>query len=47
MDWTLLLVMVPLVVLCWWAGFFATKRFRLAKNAGKGVEQQPQTNADS
>lgn len=32
MDWMVLLIMLPLAALCWWAGFVATKRMRLAKN---------------
>ena len=32
MDWITVLIMLPLAALCWWAGFVATKRMRLAKN---------------
>jgi len=35
MDWMLLLIMLPFIGLCWWAGFFATKRYRQAKNRGE------------
>jgi hypothetical protein len=32
MDWELLLLMSPLAVFLWWAGFVATKRMRIGKN---------------
>ncbi|EAU55921.1 hypothetical protein SPV1_03853 [Mariprofundus ferrooxydans PV-1] len=32
MEWKLLLFMLPFAAFCWWAGFFATKRYRQAKN---------------
>jgi len=35
MDWKVLLFMLPFVALCWWAGFFATKRYRQAKYRGE------------
>ncbi|MDQ7011911.1 MAG: hypothetical protein Q9M29_08830 [Mariprofundaceae bacterium] len=35
MDWKPWLLMLPLAALCWWAGFFATKRFRQDKHKFK------------
>jgi len=32
MDWELLLLMSPIAVFLWWAGFVATKRMRIGKN---------------
>jgi len=32
MDWMLLVIILPFAILCWWAGFFATKRYRLNKH---------------
>ena len=32
MDWELLLLMSPIAVFLWWAGFFATNRMRIGKN---------------
>ncbi|MDT8377073.1 MAG: hypothetical protein RQ867_10120 [Mariprofundaceae bacterium] len=32
MDWELLLLMLPIAVFLWWAGFAATKRMRVGKN---------------
>ncbi|MFC1537050.1 hypothetical protein ACFL48_04485 [Pseudomonadota bacterium] len=32
MDWELLLIMLPIGIFCWWAGFVATKRMRIGKN---------------
>jgi len=32
MDWELLLLMSPIGVFLWWAGFVATKRMRIGKN---------------
>ncbi len=32
MDWELLLIMLPLGILLWWAGFAATRRMRIEKN---------------
>jgi hypothetical protein len=32
MDWELLLLMLPLGIFLWWAGFVATKRMRIGKN---------------
>ncbi|MFQ5581557.1 MAG: hypothetical protein ACE5F3_02895 [Mariprofundaceae bacterium] len=35
MDWKLWLLMLPLGAFCWWAGFFATKRYRKNKHKFK------------
>lgn len=32
MDWELLLMLLPIAVFLWWAGFIATKRMRIGKN---------------
>ncbi|MDX8404111.1 MAG: hypothetical protein R8K54_06865 [Mariprofundaceae bacterium] len=32
MDWELLLVILPIGVFLWWAGFYATKQMRIGKN---------------
>jgi len=46
MDWMLLLLMIPFVALCWWAGFFATKRYRLAKNIENDAKKQQSQSRD-
>ena len=35
MDWMLLLLIVPLGALCWWAAFVATARYRKNKHLFK------------
>jgi hypothetical protein len=32
MDWQLLLLILPIGIFLWWAGFVATKRMRIGKN---------------
>ena len=32
MDWELLLLLLPIAIFLWWAGFVATKRMRIGKN---------------
>jgi len=32
MDWQLLLLLLPVAIFLWWAGFVATKRMRIGKN---------------
>jgi hypothetical protein len=36
MDWKLWLLMLPFAAFSWWAGFFATKRYRQNKHKFKG-----------
>jgi len=38
MDWTLILIMLPLAVLSYWAGFVATARYRKNKHKFKDQE---------
>lgn len=31
-DWSLLWLMLPFAAFCWWAGYFATKRYKINKH---------------
>jgi len=35
MDWELLLILLPFAIFAWWAGFFATKRYKQNKHKDK------------
>ncbi|HXH72371.1 MAG TPA: hypothetical protein VNI58_06110 [Mariprofundaceae bacterium] len=40
MDWKLVLLMLPLAGLCYWAGFVATARYRRNKHKFKQLEEE-------